>query len=80
MNTYSIKSKIKKQNHAVVVIQATTGEQRGEVCRELKKAIRRANRLLPGGLSFDLIYDISGIYSERESARVLPEDSTIQSL
>ncbi|WP_143318906.1 hypothetical protein [Clostridium sp. HBUAS56010] len=50
----SVSSRYRKENHLVIVIDSKTDKSSKRLMEELKKTIQRENRLLEGGVSFQI--------------------------
>lgn len=50
----SISSRYRKENHLVIVIDSKNDESSNRLMEEIKKTIQRENRLLKGGVSFQI--------------------------
>jgi len=49
-----ISSRYRKENHLVIVIDSKTDKSSKRLMEEIKKTIQRENRLLEGGVSFQI--------------------------
>jgi L-2-hydroxyglutarate oxidase LhgO len=47
-------SRHKKENHLVIVVDSKDEESMKQLVEKIKKTIRRENRLLDGGVSFEI--------------------------
>lgn len=58
---YVVKSKKRKKEHMTVIINSESKENMERTVREIKKAIHKRNRLIAGGISYEIYSHITKI-------------------